>query len=60
MNSAELYDPSTASWTTSYSMNYNRWYHTASTLTNGKVIIAGGRNNSIITNSTEIYDPSTG
>ncbi len=39
------------------SMNYIRWYHTASVLTNGKVLVAGGDG---YLNSAELYDPSTG
>jgi hypothetical protein len=37
LNSAELYDPSTGTWTITSNMNYTRGYHIASVLTNGTV-----------------------
>ena len=44
LNSAELYDPSLNTWTTITSMNTARYDHTATILTNGKVLVAGGSN----------------
>ncbi|CAF4632923.1 unnamed protein product, partial [Rotaria socialis] len=42
-------------------MNTARYTHTASILTNGKVLVAGGYTISGgCSNSTELYDPSTG
>jgi N-acetylneuraminic acid mutarotase len=58
LNSAEVYDPSTETWTTTTSMYYTRWYSRASVLRNGKVLITGGSNDQIL-NSVELYDPST-
>ncbi len=60
-NSAELYDPSTSVWSNTGIMNYGRDYHSASVLTNGKVLVTGGYNiiNSYL-NITALYDPSTG
>ncbi|CAF0735673.1 unnamed protein product [Adineta steineri] len=35
LNSAELYNPSTGTWTTTGSMSVGRYYHAATTLANG-------------------------
>ena len=42
-------------WYDTGNMNYRRGWHTASVLTNGKVLVTGG-----YLNSAELYDPSTG
>jgi len=45
-------------WSMTGSMNYGRYYHSATVLTNGKVLVAGGTNNYTNTlNSAELYDP---
>ena len=49
--SAELYDPGTGTFTATGSMNFARDEHTATLLTNGLVLIAGG------VASAEVYDP---
>ncbi|CAF1211024.1 unnamed protein product [Rotaria sordida] len=41
-------------------MNDTRSYHTASVLTNGKVLASGGFGNGVNLNSAELYDSSTG
>jgi hypothetical protein len=58
---AELFDPGTATFTATGSLNVPRNYHTATLLKNGKVLIAGGLggNNGII-GEAELYDPATG
>ncbi|CAF0948241.1 unnamed protein product [Rotaria sordida] len=58
LNSAELYDPLTETWTITNSMNNSRRLHTASILWNGKVLVRGGTD--IYLSSAELYDPSIG
>jgi Bacterial Ig-like domain (group 3)/Galactose oxidase, central domain/Bacterial Ig-like domain (group 2) len=63
--SAELYDPSTGTFTTTAnSLAAPRRDHTATLLPNGTVLIAGGlqytANGGISLHSAEIYDPSAG
>jgi hypothetical protein len=55
---AELYDPATGSWTLTGSLNTGRYDHTATLLTNGKVLVAGGGYGPLA--SAELYDPATG
>ena len=47
-------------WTTTNSTVAIRESSTATLLTNGKVLIAGGWNGSTVLASTEIFDPATG
>lgn len=60
--SAELYDPSTGTFTQTGSMTAGRFMHTATQLQNGKVLIVGGAltstSNPLAT--AEIYDPAAG
>jgi hypothetical protein len=61
LSSAELYDPVTGTFTATGSLITGRFEHTATLLSSGKVLIAGGGSGSYITtNSAELYDPSTG
>jgi WD40 repeat protein len=55
LNSAELYDPSTARWTITGNLKTAREEHTATLLPNGKVLIAGNNDG----NTAELYDPAT-
>ncbi len=58
---AELYNPSTDSWTMTGSMQNRRYDHTASLLPDGKVLVTGGNQDSYtILSSAELYDPTTG
>jgi hypothetical protein len=60
-STAELYEPAAGVFTLVGQMAFNGWYHTATLLPNGKVLIVGA---SIDTNrggapTVEIFDPST-
>lgn len=61
--SAELYDPSTGTFSPTGSMTTGRSFHTATLLNNGKVLITGGDTTGTFGSqlaSTELYDPVTG
>jgi hypothetical protein len=60
MPNAELYNPSTGTFTATGNLNNRRRGHTATLLANGKVLIVGGEQNSTLISSAELYDPSTG
>ena len=63
---AEIYDPGNGTWTATGSLNVSRADAATSLLQNGKVLTAGGYNNTGNNNpnayltSAEIYDPSAG
>jgi hypothetical protein len=58
--SAELYDPSSGSWTATGNMNEGRGDHTATLLPDGRVLVAGGSSGPAPLASAELYDPSSG
>jgi hypothetical protein len=55
--SAELYDPSTGTWSVTGSMIEVRFGHTATLMADGKVLVAGGGPSGL---TAELYDPVTG
>ncbi len=57
---AELYDATTRTWSSTGSLNAGRYFHTATVLSNGRVLVAGGLGSSGPTTSAEIYDPVFG
>jgi hypothetical protein len=60
--SAELYDPTTGTWSVTGPMSSARTFHSAVLLPSGKVLVAGGRDfpsfDSVT--SAELYDPDSG
>ena len=60
LNSTEIYDPESDSWSLGAVMAQGRGSHTATTLPDGKVLVTGGVNTARQPlNSAELYDPTT-
>lgn len=62
-SSAELYDPTTRSWTLAAPMPTPHAYATATMLASGLVLVAGGCSGRLcgtVSGAAELYDPSTG
>jgi hypothetical protein len=57
---AEIYDPSTGTFTATGGMTTARAWHAATLLNSGKVLIAGGGIPGLDLASAELYDPSSG
>ncbi len=60
LQTAEIYDPSTGAFTLTSNLNASRYDHTATLLSNGTVMIAGGYDPPDALASAEIFDPGTG
>jgi PKD repeat protein len=60
LQSAEIYDPASGLWTATGSLAAGRWRHQMMLLSDGRVLVAGGRQSSAVLGSAEIYDPATG
>lgn len=60
LSNAEIYNPASATWTLTSSLNTGRQYHTATLLRNGQVLVAGGYGASGSLNSAEVYTPDPG
>jgi hypothetical protein len=57
---AEIYDPAAAASTATGSMTIARCFETATTLSDGRVLFAGGQSSGNVTATAEIFDPSAG
>lgn len=58
--SAELYDPSTGTWSPTGNMATTRWDPRAKLLAAGQVLVAGGTDGTADIDNSELYDPTTG
>jgi N-acetylneuraminic acid mutarotase len=59
LDSAELYDPATGTWSPTGNLITGRGNHTATLLPNGKVLVAGGEFGAPL-DSAELYDGASG
>ena len=57
---AELYDPASATWTSTGTLAIPRYGHTATLLFNGTVLVAGGFNRNGWIAGAEVYDSASG
>ena len=60
LNSAELFDPTSGSWTATGSMVGFHAGHTATLLSDGTVLVAGGGGGGGTSTTAELYDTNTG
>ena len=58
-DTAEIYDPTLATWSNAASMHVARYQHTATVLVSGNVLVTGGLSGSTPLNECELYDPVT-
>lgn len=58
---AEIFNPSNNTWTAVPNMAYRRWYPTATTLPDGRILVVAGWQTSAHTNAgiSEIYNPTS-
>jgi IPT/TIG domain-containing protein/Kelch motif protein len=59
LQTAEIYDPGAGTFSRTGNMNEPRYFHAATLLADGKVLVTGGVGNNSLA-SAEVYDPATG
>lgn len=57
---AEVYDPSTGTWSSTGSLASARGFHSAVALSDGRVLVAGGSQDGATSERAELYNPTTG
>ena len=60
VGSAELYDPATETFSRACTLAAERWAHGAASLPDGRVLLAGGYALGGVTDTAELWDPTTG
>jgi hypothetical protein len=60
LNSAEIFDPATNAWQPTSDLQQKRVVHTATLLTDGRVLVTGGMYSGAGIGSAEVYDPGAG
>src|SRR5437773_6217092 len=61
LQTAQLSDPASRTWTATGSLNTARYWHTATLLQNGRVLVAAGSDNTFqVSASAELYHPASG
>jgi hypothetical protein len=60
LSAAYLWDPVTNQWSATGSLSVPRYSGSFSLLPNGKVLLAGGHTDLVMTNTSDVYDPATG
>lgn len=60
LGDVELYDPVGDQWQPVASLAHKRFGHTATLLSDGKVVIVGGTSSNAVVRETEVLDPATG
>jgi hypothetical protein len=61
LRAGRIFDPTTNLWTSTPDMSYGRWYPTATSLPDGRVLVMSGELNcyQCYANIPEVYDPQT-
>ena len=60
LSSAELYDPTSGTWSSTGNLSAPRNEYSVALLPNGKVLVVGGFNGTGSLSSAELYDPASG